>query len=388
MLFVRTQQRLLPILARSGGAACLDSSTRRNVPAGAPAATPGAPSAYSARRAQKRENSKKPASMGRDYYALLGIERSASAEGIKRAYRKQALRWHPDRNKEDRKEAERRFQEIAEAHSVLSDPEKKAAYDRFGEEGLRGLGAGAPAPSGQPRIDFTGEPFANLDTAFRIFEQMFGTMDPFASEFDLGMNSFGTFPSMNETKWRPRPERKRKGADIFVDLSLTLEELYFGATKYRRITRRVLNAEGSYEPVSETVEIVVARGWRPGTQVRFSGMGDEAPNVIPADIVFVVQERPHARFTREGNDLVVECAISLKNALCGFSTEVTTLDARRLHVDVNEVIAPNSLKVVHNEGMPLSKDPTRFGNLLIRFSVAFPAHIPEVNKEALRALLD
>lgn len=326
--------------------------------------------------------------MSKSFYEILGIPHTATPDAIKRAYRKQALRWHPDKNRDNRAEAETRFKEISEAYRILSDPEKRAVYDRFGEEGLRMVGPdGSVAASGQPRVVFSGLPFANLDEAFKLFEQVFGSMDPFASEFDMGMTDFGTFPSMNETKWRPRPQKKRKDPDVFVDLELTLEELYFGATKLRKVTRRVMMADGSSESKVEMLEIAVKQGWSEGTQIRFKELGDEAPDIIPSDIVFVVKELPHPNFLREGDNLVVTCNVPLRNALCGYQTELKTLDNRTLHIVVSEVIIPGNVKTIHGEGMPLSADPRQRGLLLVKFNIQFPSHIPEINKAALMELL-
>ncbi|TNJ26351.1 Chaperone protein DnaJ subfamily B [Giardia muris] len=325
---------------------------------------------------------------GRDFYEVLEVARTATQDELKRAYRRQALRWHPDRNREGRAEAEKRFKLISEAYAVLSDPEKRAVYDRFGEEGLRIVGPdGSTTASGQPRVVFTGAPFMNADAAFKLFEQVFGSIDPFASEFDQGLSNFGTFPGMSETKWRPRPEKKRKDADVFVDLELTLEELYFGCVKHRRVTRRIMLADGSSEPKTEVLEIAVKQGWEEGTQIRFKDLGDEAPGTLPADIIFVVKELPHSFFKRKGDDLIVNCDVPLRNALCGYQTELETLDHRTLHIVISEVLHPGATKVIHGEGMPTRADPKQRGVLYVNFTLVFPKHIPEINKKRLFELL-
>jgi len=330
--------------------------------------------------------------MARDFYAILGVARDATPDQVKRGYRKQALHWHPDKHADRRQEAEERFKEVAEAYMILHDQEKRAIYDRFGEEGLRSMtvSESVRAPSGEPRTFFSGEPFANLDLAFHLFETMFNSTDPFASDFDLGLTDFSTFPAMDERKWRPRPERKRKDPDVLVDLELTLDELFFGCKKQKKVMRRVILADGTAETKTETVDIDVCPGWKEGTRIRFAELGDEAPNVTPADVVFVVKQLPHPRFTRAGDDLIVTLDITLKEALCGFSREVVTIDDRHVHIQATEVVTPGSVKVIHGEGMPKAGSAPgqpQKGNLLAKFNVSFPSHIPEADREVLKTVL-
>lgn len=319
--------------------------------------------------------------MSATYYEVLQIPTTATPQQIQSAYRAQALRHHPARNAEQKPEL---FQQIAEAYLVLSDPALRAAYDRFGESGLRHFVT--ETEGAQEKLRFDGQSYCSLDRAMEVFESVFATSDPFAAEFDQGVSVFGAAPGRDETKWRPRPERKRKDDDLFVDLNLKLEELYFGCTKKRKVTRRLLNADRTFSEREEIVEIQVQPGWTAGTQVRFKELGDEAPGVIPSDVVFVVRELPHPIFERRGDDLIVGLKITLAEALGGFTREVQTLDGRALHAQVDEIVQPGALKTIHGEGMPRA-DGSR-GDMLIRFDVTFPRHIPECAKAQIRALLE
>lgn len=267
------------------------------------------------------------------YYDVLEIARDATAHQVLAAYRAQALRFHPQRNPGA---APERFQAVSEAFLVLSDPELRAAYDRFGDSGLRHLSTARAG--GLRRLSFDGKACCTLQAALEAFEEVFATGDPFAAEYDCGLTTFGAAPGMDETKWRPRPQRRKKDDDLYVDLALTLEELYFGCTKRRRVTRRVVNADATFTERAETVEIAVRPGLAAGTEIRFKELGDEKPDTVPSDVVFVVRELPHAVFARQGDDLVVRVRVDLKQALCGYQGEVRTLDGRALHVSVAEII--------------------------------------------------
>jgi DnaJ family protein B protein 4 len=122
-----------------------------------------------------------------------------------------------------------------------------------------------------------------------------------------------------------------------------------------------------------------------GTTITFENEGDEAPGVIPADIQFILGEKPHDRFKREGNNLVYAARLHLADALCGGSVTVRTLDDRTLNIPITEVVKPDDIKVVPGEGMPSAKHGK--GDLLIKFSIIFPSRVPESKKGQLRSLL-
>lgn len=175
-----------------------------------------------------------------------------------------------------------------------------------------------------------------------------------------------------------------------MPLSLTLEELYNGCVKRRKVTRNIVDAASSKAvPVEETLEICVKPGWREGTRITFAGKGDELPGQPAQDIVFVVRQKPHPTFTREGDDLVTQMRIPLSKALGGGSVDVHTLDSqpRILRVPLREVVRPGYERVVAGEGMPNSRTGVK-GNLRIRFDVAFPRQqLSEQERRQLEELL-
>ncbi|KAM5182315.1 dnaJ homolog subfamily B member 13 [Mantella aurantiaca] len=314
--------------------------------------------------------------MGQDYYSMLEIPRSATDTDIKRAYRKLALKYHPLKNKEP--SAPHRFKQIAEAYDVLSDLRKKATYDKFGEEGLKG---GIPA-------DFGGEDAWTLIYVYhgnpeKTFKEFFGGDNPFADFFSADGSEvntgFGGLRGRGVKKQDPPIER---------DLYLSLEDLYFGCTKKIKISRRVMNEDGHTSSIRDKIlSIDVQSGWKPGTRISFPNEGDQGPNIIPADIIFIVKEKPHPRFVRQGDDLIYTANIELVKALTGCTVDVETLDERILNIPINDIVHPKYSKLVPGEGMRLAGDPSLKGDLLIQFDIQFPEHLTPQKKQLLRKAL-
>lgn len=404
--------------------------------------------------------------MGKDYYKILGVDRKADDDAIKKAYRKLAIKWHPDKNPDNQEEAAEKFKEVAEAFDVLSDPQKRQIFDVYGEEGLKG---GAPPPDaagggGGSGGGFSGGPggpsfrYSGVDpeTAQHIFESLFGggggglgglfggmggmgggmggagggggprrPVHVFSSGPRGAGSMFGA-PSSGRPGTPPSPgvmfgmsesddENPFGGGSSFsfgtgmgggpmgrgagagapagpeaqqVPLRLTLEELFKGTTKKLKVTRHVHDdASGKSLPVSEVVEIGVKPGWKKGTKITFPGKGDELPGRPPADLQFVVDEVPHARFKREGNDLHVTVKVPLVSALCGGDASVDTLDGRRLSFKLPSLMQARASKTIAGEGMPISKEPGKKGNMVVSLEVAFPKHLSDKQKEVLRETL-
>lgn len=140
-------------------------------------------------------------------------------------------------------------------------------------------------------------------------------------------------------------------------------------------------------PVEEILTIDVKPGWKKGTKITFPEKGNETPHTIPADLVFIIDEKPHPLFTRDGNDLVVTQKIPLAEALTGYTVHLTTLDGRTLTVPITSVIHPGHEEVVRGEGMPIPKDPSKKGNLRIKFDIKFPTRLTADQKSGVKRLL-
>ncbi|XP_076440945.1 dnaJ homolog subfamily B member 1-like [Babylonia areolata] len=344
--------------------------------------------------------------MGKDYYKILGVSKDASEDDLKKAYRKMALKYHPDKNKSPG--AEEKFKEIAEAYDVLSDPKKREVFDRYGEEGLKGgapPGGGTagfnPGAGGSYQYTFTGDPHET----FRMF---FGDENPFGSFFGMGNTrgnmfhfghsagddqmdvdddpfaQFGRGPSTSFGR-QPAGRRKHQDPAVVKDLQVSLEEVLTGTTKKLKITRKVLNPDGRSTRVEDKIlQIDVKPGWKSGTKITFPKEGDQTPNNIPADIVFVIKDKPHPTFTREGQDIRYKAKITLRDALCGTTISVPTLGGRKIPLTLSDIIKPGSQRRIQGEGLPFAKQPMKKGDLIIEFDIRFPDKIPPGAKDILR----
>ncbi|KAJ7945958.1 DnaJ subfamily B member like [Quillaja saponaria] len=267
--------------------------------------------------------------MGMDYYNLLKVNRNASDEDLKRAYKRIAMIWHPDKNPLKKSEAEAKFKQISEAYDVLSDPQKRQIYDLYGYK----------------------------DGFFRTSNGA----------------AFG--------------RTGRKAPAVESVLPCHLEELYKGVKKKMKISRTVYDAFGKLRNVEEILTIEINPGWKKGTKITFAEKGNQELGVIPADLIFLVDEKPHALYKRDGNDLVIIQEITLLEALTGKTLYITTLDGRNKMIPLLDIIKPGGEMVVPNEGMPISKEPGKKGNLIIKFDVKYPSRLTPEEKSDLRRVL-
>lgn len=354
--------------------------------------------------------------MGKDFYKILGIAKGANDDEIKKAYRKLALKYHPDKNKAAGAEA--RFKEIAEAYEVLSDKKKRDIFDQYGEEGLHGGAPNSGGSEGGPQFtyEFHGDPKAT-------FAQFFGSSDPFGMFFssndpngmfnsnmfagsmdDDGADGYsnvnGMFGNQSQRQGGPgaafrsqsfnihnqSPNRKRSQQDppIEHDLYVSLEDIDKGCVKKMKISRMVIQNDGSAKKEEKVLNITVKPGWKAGTKITFPREGDVLPGKIPADIVFIIRDKPHATFKREASDIRYTAKISLKQALCGITVRVPTLSGEFITLNTsNEVIKPNTVKRIQGKGLPFPKEPSRRGDLLVAFEIKFPDHISQSAKDIL-----
>merc|ERR1711931_54823 len=303
--------------------------------------------------------------MGLDYYAILDVPRSSSIDQIHAAYRRLALKLHPDKNKDGINQDEQ-FSRVAEAYEVLRNLETRAVFDQFGEEGLKN---GLPKKMGGWTEGYTFH-----GDAKRVFRDFFGTDNPFA-DFQVPDNEKGTFGG------------KTQDPPIERELYVSLEELYLGCDKKMKISRHVMNEDGHTSSVRDKIlSIRVKKGWKQGTRITFPEEGDQGPNTIPADIVYVLKEKEHDLFKRENDDLIYNAKIPLGKALVGCFVELPTLDGRILSVAINDIVHPNYTKIVYGEGMPKS-DGSGNGNLRIEFDIIFPERLSPEKKLLIKDAL-
>ena len=298
---------------------------------------------------------------------------------------------------------------MAEAYEVLSDKKKRDIYDQYGEEGLKGGAGGMPGAggqSGQFQYNFHGDPRAT-------FAQFFGTSDPFSVFFgtDGGGNIFhqemdgdpfgfdgrggsvGGFPGgafrSQSFNVHGSPQRKQKLQDppIEHDLYVSLEDVNAGCQKKMKISKMVMGQDGSARKEEKILSINVKPGWKAGTKITFPREGDQIPGKVPADIVFIIRDKPHAHFKREGSDIKYTAKISLRQALCGTVVKVPTLSGETLTISTaGEVVKPHTVKRLQNRGLPFPKEPSRRGDLVVAFDIRFPDQVSPSTKEILADL--
>lgn len=332
----------------------------------------------------------------KDYYSVLGLTKDATEAQIKRAYRRLSIKYHPDKNKGN-KEAEQKFVDIAAAHEVLSNPEKRSVYDQYGEEGLKQHEAGG-GRGGDP--------------------------------FDL-FNMFGFGGGRSQEARTP---------DVNLPLRVSLKDLYLGRVTEVRFVRHVLcprhadcttscndcagpgmrvvtrqlgpgfvqrmeqpdarcvaqgkcwkkNCKHCKHGVTQPEEIPlvvdIPKGDMDGERIVFEGVTDEKIGHHTGNLVLGIVADPHPVFKRKGSSLHMDMEISLHDALVGFKHTIAHIDGHKVEIDKQSVTKPGERMYIKNEGMPI-KNSERYGDLVIRFSIAFPDVLSESQKQTIRAIL-
>ncbi|KAH9613960.1 hypothetical protein KSS87_001967 [Heliosperma pusillum] len=339
--------------------------------------------------------------MGADYYKILKVSRTSGEEELKRSYKKLAMRWHPDKHPSGTQQvAEAKFKQICEAYDVLSDPTKRQIYDLYGEDALK-YDVSSPSATASRRRH--GGP-RDADDIFDDFLNGFGN-DGDYNEINHKINkddnvhggkgnsrkSSGTTTNNNNNNNNINnnndSNKKSKAAAIENKLGCSLEELYKGSKRKMVISRIVPDESGKPSTVEEVLAIDIKPGWKRGTKITFPEKGNQEPGLLPGDLIFVIDEKPHATFKRDGNDLIFNKKISLVEALTGKTLNLTTLDGRNLTIEVSDVVKPGHEVVISGEGMPISKGPKTKGNLRIKFDVKFPSRLSVDQKADIKRAL-
>ncbi len=314
--------------------------------------------------------------MKKDYYEILGVSKTATTDEIKKAYRKLAAKYHPDKNPGD-KHAEEMFKQINEAHSVLTDPEKRKLYDRFGENWKQFENMDEKTRQQYEQYQKYQKQYTHSGSAnSNYFEWGFGDIfgDTFSNGF--GEDIFSTF--FGGGRRSPFGQNYRKtyqmpGQDLHAELDITLEEAYNGTTKLFKVN-------------NETIKLKIKPGTKDGQILKLKGKGAPGLNGGPnGDLLITIHERPHPIFKRQGDDLHMELPIDLYTAVLGGSVNIQTLKGK---VKVNIPAESNNGKIIRlpKLGMPKDANKKQFGDLYIKLNVQLPQNLSEREKELFREL--
>jgi curved DNA-binding protein len=315
---------------------------------------------------------------GKDYYKILGVNKSSSPEDIKKAYRKLAMKYHPDRNK-DNKVAEERFKEISEAYAVLSDAEKRKQYDMFGAEGFQQRYSQEDIFRSFDFSDILREfGFGNIGGRKRgggsgIFNHIFSgasrrpgyrtQSDPYSSVFTNFGGRTGAF----------------KGQDVIYEFPIHLQDIV--KTEQKTIS---YNLGG----INQQIKVKIPAGIADGKKLRLAGKGQPGPEGgPPGDLYIKIKILDHPLFQREGDDLYLNREIKFSEAVLGTKIEVPTIDGKRLSLKIPAGSQNGSKMRLKGYGMP-SMDGRGRGDAYVKIQVAVPKKLNEKQKALLEELKD
>jgi DnaJ-class molecular chaperone len=319
----------------------------------------------------------------RDYYATLGVPKTASESEIKRAYRKQARKFHPDLNPGD-KTAEAKFKEINEANEVLGNPDSRKKYDELGANWRayeQAPGGGGPAAGGVPpgwNVHPGGAQGEYRTVSPEDMRDMFGEHSDFFNAFFGG--GFSGAGGGRPGARRGRPEPPRRGRDLEQLVDLTLEEAYHGTS--RRMTIQ-------HPDNSKSVEVRIPAGVRDAARVRAAGEGEISPGAPSGDLFLVVRILPHPRFERRGQDLYVHVPLPVTTAVLGGELSVASLSGSTLKLKVPEMTPGGRVFRLRGHGMPTVGRPADRGDLYATVDLQLPAKLSPAERklyEELRTL--
>lgn len=319
-----------------------------------------------------------------DYYKVLGIDKSATDKEIKKAYRKLAMKWHPDKNPNNKEDAEKKFKEISEAYTVLSDAEQRKMYDKYGKDGLDGNGGASGFKQAA-----SGFKAANINPE-EIFAQFFGSRNPFnvhdtdhvninnPSSAFFGFSGFPGAHNAHDSTYGGYASAKEKDKTEEIDLPCSLEELYHGNKKQIRLKRLDYN----YNPpkdISKLMTISIEKGWKPGTKLKYKDEGHIKPGMLPGDIILVIREKPHSIYKRQYKDntpsdnLEFMCDIDLKDILTQKDRYITGMDSSKHKIQTN-IPSSDYVHVIKGAGMPIRKNGIvkGYGDMIVKYRIKFP----------------
>ena len=297
----------------------------------------------------------------KDYYKILGVDRKATQDEIKKTFRKLAMKYHPDQNK-DNKQAEEKFKEINEAYEVLSDPKKRERYDQLGSSYAQWQQRGGNPGNFNWNEWYGGQGAQGTQVNPEDFGDIFGGFSDFFRVLFGGMPASGR-PQYQQAA-RPGASRvNRQPANLEQKVQITLEEAYHG-------TQRILQVD------DRRIEVKIPAGARNGTKVRVAGAGPASGYGQKADIYLVIEVLPNNRYSVNGSDLTTEVKIDLFTAVLGGTVTVPTLSGN-VSLTIPPGTQPGQKFRLSGRGMPILKSANSFGNLYAQVKVEIPKKLTD-----------
>jgi DnaJ-class molecular chaperone len=285
--------------------------------------------------------------MSQDYYKILGVDKNASKDELKKAFRKQAHKYHPDKKGGD----EKKFKEVNEAYNILSDDNKRAQYDQFGSAGFNGAGGGGFGGFNAGGFDFSGfQQGQNIDI----------DLNDILGSFFRGGGGFS---------------RTRKGQDIVMDIEITFRESIFGVKKELNIPYK--------SSKTEKIKIDIPAGIDSGEMISATGKGEPLEGGRPGDLYIKIHVKPHKTLHKEGVHIVTTETIKLSESLLGTKREIDTADDKKITVKIPSGIKHGEILKVRGEGVPVMG---RRGDLMIAIKIDTPNKLSKKAKEAIEVL--
>ncbi len=297
----------------------------------------------------------------KDFYQVLGVSRTSSEDEIKKAYRKLAMQFHPDKNPGNKK-AEDKFKEASEAYEVLSDPQKKQNYDQFGSADGNPYGQGGnPFGGGQG-----GPRYSRSSSGPESFSDIFG--DLFGNSQGFGGGGFSS-----------RPRAPQKGADLRYTLAISLEEAFSGAEKLIVFARQ----KGSREE-SAKLSVTVPPGVKEGQRLKLAGEGDSPGAGAAGDLYVIISLQSHLLFKRDEFDVVLDLPVKYTDAILGLELEIPTLSGKS-QIKIPAGTSTGQVLRLKNKGFP-KLGSTGNGDMLVKIIVDIPQNISQKQKQLIEDL--
>lgn len=358
-------------------------------------------------------------------YDALSIKPESTQDEIKKAYRKAALKHHPDKNPDNPKASEK-FKEVSQAYEILSDPEKRKVYDQYGLDFLLRGGAEAPpqggGAGGPGGIPFEGMNFGGMGGGmpgggrtfhysmgggggggglggdpFKVFAEFMrgggasmGDDDDIFSQFTGGgRSSRGSRKDSYAGNSMRRRDRSPEVTTVERPLPVTLEELYRGTHKKMKIKRKTFDPRTQRQNVEDKIlEMDIKPGYKAGTKMKFKGVGDQEEGGTQ-DLHFIITEKEHPLFRRQDDDLVAVIELDLKESLTGWQRTISTIDGKQVPVRGGGPTPPGYRETFPHLGMPKSKSKTKDerGDMIVEVKVKFPTSLTLAQKSHLKEIL-